>query len=167
MDAKLRILSGPTAGELIAVSGGRLLVGRDEECHLKPVSEFVSRHHCVLLLDEFTFRVQDLGSKNGTFVNGRRIGAGETILLHDDLVAIGEIICQIDLTQADGKRPSAPQAETLSLATPALIATDVFEGDTVQPDFSVKSSSNSDRGGPSTSSPDAGTNTEMPKSTGK
>src|SRR5271170_3034403 len=101
MDARLRVLSGPHAGETIAIRRGKLLIGREEDCHLRPDSEFVSRHHCVLLLDEYTLRVRDLGSKNGTFVNGRRIGISETILLHDDMISIGEMICQVDLAQSE------------------------------------------------------------------
>ncbi|HET6324619.1 MAG TPA: FHA domain-containing protein [Planctomycetaceae bacterium] len=125
MDATLRVLSGPHAGETIAIRRGKLLIGREEDCHLRPESEFVSRHHCVLLLDDYTLRIRDLGSKNGTFVNGRRVGSGETILLHDDTISIGEMIGQIDLTPA------------VVAVDPAVIAagqhnTGVFEGDTVQ-----------------------------------
>src|ERR1700728_5274564 len=100
MDARLRILSGPHAGETIPIRRGKLLIGREEDCHLRPESEFVSRHHCVLLLDDYTLRIRDLGSKNGTFVNGRRVGSSETILLHDDMISITEMIGQIDLTPA-------------------------------------------------------------------
>jgi predicted component of type VI protein secretion system len=124
MDARLRILSGPHAGETIAVRRGKLLIGREEDCHLRPESEFVSRHHCVLLLDDYTLRIRDLGSKNGTFVNGRRVGTGETILLHDDTISIGEMIGQIDLTPAVVGEVQALPA--------ALHSTGVFEGDTVQ-----------------------------------
>ena len=98
MDARLRILSGPHAGEIIEIRRGKLLIGREEDCQLRPDSEFVSRHHCVLLLDDYTLRIRDLGSKNGTFVNGRHIGTSETILLHDDMISVGEMIGQIDLS---------------------------------------------------------------------
>jgi len=124
MDATLRVLSGPHAGETIAIRRGKLLIGREEDCHLRPESEFVSRHHCVLLLDDYTLRIRDLGSKNGTFVNGRRVGSGETILLHDDTISIGEMIGQIDLTPAAIPDPAALPS--------ALHSTGVFEGDTVQ-----------------------------------
>jgi pSer/pThr/pTyr-binding forkhead associated (FHA) protein len=81
---------------------------------VRPDSEFVSRHHCALLLDDYTVRIRDLGSKNGTFVNGRRLAAGETILLQDDVVAIGVISFLIDL------HPVPPQATDAQRATPAL-----------------------------------------------
>jgi predicted component of type VI protein secretion system len=122
MDARLRVLSGPHAGETIAIRRGKLLIGREEDCHLRPESEFVSRHHCVLLLDDYTLRIRDLGSKNGTFVNGRRVGTAETILLHDDTISIGEMIGQIDLTPVPD----------LNALPAALHSTGVFEGDTVQ-----------------------------------
>jgi predicted component of type VI protein secretion system len=127
MAPRLSIVSGPHAGETIEIKRGKLLVGREEDCQLRPDSEFVSRHHCVVLLDEYTLRVRDLGSKNGTFVNGHRIGAGERILLHGDMLAIGEMMCQVDLNtvpvlaQTGGTSPGAN-----------LHGTGVFEGDTVQ-----------------------------------
>ncbi len=128
MDARLRVLSGPHAGETIPIRRGKLLIGREEDCHLRPESEFVSRHHCVLLLDDYTLRIRDLGSKNGTFVNGRRVGSGETILLHDDTISIGEMIGQIDLTP-EGVVPAPGEPEPIHSA---LHGTAFFEGETVQ-----------------------------------
>jgi len=52
MDARLKILTGPLSGRTISIPRGKLLIGREEDCHLRFASEFVSRHHCVLLLDE-------------------------------------------------------------------------------------------------------------------
>jgi predicted component of type VI protein secretion system len=80
------------------------------------------------LLDDYTLRIRDLGSKNGTFVNGRRISSGETILSHDDVVAIGEMTFLIDLDQTPVQDAQAP------LTSPALEGTGVFEGDTAQAD---------------------------------
>jgi predicted component of type VI protein secretion system len=131
MDARLRVLSGPHASETIEIRRGKLLIGREEDCHLRPESEFVSRHHCVLLLDDYTLRIRDLGSKNGTFVNGRRIGTSETILLHDDMISIGEMIGQIDLTQPGVVLPTRDPHEQPA-GEAALHGTGFFEGDTVQ-----------------------------------
>src|SRR5580704_5021570 len=106
MDAKLRFVGGPFSGQTIPVCRGKLLIGRAEDCDLRPESEFVSGYHCVLLLDEYTLRVRDLGSKNGTLVNGRRIGTGVTILLHDDMVSIGELNILVDLSPATETGPA-------------------------------------------------------------
>jgi pSer/pThr/pTyr-binding forkhead associated (FHA) protein len=76
MKARVRVVDGRLAGQTVEI-GTRLLVGRETDCDLRPVGEFVSRHHCALAFDGFTLRILDLGSKNGTFVNGHRIAAGE------------------------------------------------------------------------------------------
>jgi pSer/pThr/pTyr-binding forkhead associated (FHA) protein len=144
MDARLRILSGPHAGELIQIRRGKLLIGREEDCLLRPDSEFVSRHHCVLLLDDYTLRIRDLGSKNGTFVNGRRIGTSETILLHDDMISIGEMIGQIDLSRVE-EIITAKASPDATHGQAALHNTGFFEGDTVQGESPVPLSDTTSR----------------------
>lgn len=56
----------------------RCVVGRARDCGLKLPGEWeyqlVSRHHCELDIDPPFVRVHDLGSRNGTYVNGRLIG---------------------------------------------------------------------------------------------
>jgi predicted component of type VI protein secretion system len=122
MRASLTVLSGPFLGQKIAVSHGKLLIGREVDCHLRPDSSLVSRHHAALLLDDFTLRVRDLGSRNGTFVNDHRIGIGEVVLLHGDVVTVGDMTCQVEIGSEPGGLP-VPQL---------LEATGVFDGDTVQ-----------------------------------
>ncbi|HET6327085.1 MAG TPA: FHA domain-containing protein [Planctomycetaceae bacterium] len=121
MNAKLSMVGGPASGQTIQIPRGKLLIGRAEDCDVRPESEFVSGYHCVLLLDDYTLRIRDLGSKNGTIVNGRRIGTGVTILLHDDMVSIGEMNMLVDLTE--------------STAT-ALEGTGLFEGETLEAEIS-------------------------------
>src|ERR1700679_2811298 len=134
MRASLTVLSGPLAGQTIDIPHGKLLVGREVDCHVRPDSSLISRHHCVLLLDDYTLRIRDLGSKNGTFVNGRRVGAGETILLHDDMISIGEMIGQIDLAQAEAALDRVDASSTETQREAALLGTGFFDGDTVQTD---------------------------------
>lgn len=124
MRASLTVLSGPFTGQTIAVSRGKLLIGREVDCHLRPDSSLVSRHHCALLLDDFTLRVRDLGSRNGTFVNDHRIGIAEVVLLHGDVVKVGDMSCQVEI----GADPTG-----LPAGLPKMLeATGVFDGDTVQ-----------------------------------
>lgn len=49
-----------------------------------------SRKHCMIKFEEGTFRLIDLGSANGTFVNGRRVR--EHVLATDDKIRIGQTI---------------------------------------------------------------------------
>jgi pSer/pThr/pTyr-binding forkhead associated (FHA) protein len=55
---------------------GRYVVGRAEDCDICLFGDLpgVSRHHCVLSVETPTVSVRDLGSCNGTFVNGELIG---------------------------------------------------------------------------------------------
>ncbi|HEV7998684.1 MAG TPA: FHA domain-containing protein [Planctomycetaceae bacterium] len=131
MDAHLKILNGPSAGQTVPISG-KLIVGREEDCHLRPASEFVSRHHCVLLLDEFTLRIRDLGSKNGTFVNSRRVGRAEKILFDGDMVSVGELICQISLTSGATRLKRGIPEEQPAAFPPVFERTRGLDGDTVQ-----------------------------------
>jgi pSer/pThr/pTyr-binding forkhead associated (FHA) protein len=130
MEAKLRVIAGPFPGETIQVSAGKLLIGRAADCDVHVKSEFVSGRHCELLLDEHVLRIHDLGSKNGTLVNGRRIGTAPIILLHDDIVSIGDIYFLVDV--ASVMVPDAPHSETDPKVPPVMLGTEVFNGDTVQ-----------------------------------
>jgi CBS domain-containing protein len=71
--------NGPLAGqEFIFTERRTCLVGRAEDCDLRlpngPIFSDVSRHHCLLHIDPPALRVRDLGSRNGTRVNGTQIG---------------------------------------------------------------------------------------------
>ncbi len=123
MIARLRFLHGDSIEETIEIPPGEVVIGRDIDCHLQRESPFISRHHCVLLLDEYTLRIRDLGSKNGTFVNGRRIGGGETIVIDGDLVAVGEITFQVILVLALDRARSTVSGSPSAEVQNALEAT--------------------------------------------
>lgn len=94
--AELKVISGKQAGSLIPLPAGKFLIGREEDCHLRPNSDTVSRHHCVFTVDDFTVRLRDLGSTNGTMVNGERIRGG-VMLNPGDIVSIGKIEFEVQI----------------------------------------------------------------------
>lgn len=96
VQAELRVTSGRQMGSVITLPMGKFLVGREEDCHLRPNSDLVSRHHCVFTTDETSVRLRDLGSTNGTLVNGERI-RGAVLLTDGDRVAIGKLEFQVML----------------------------------------------------------------------
>jgi len=100
MDIGLAVISGPFAGQTIPLTQGKLVVGRDSDCDVILGGDFVSSHHCALLLDEWTLRVIDLGSKNGTYVNGDRIGSGAVILNVGDTVSAGLMSIRVESSEA-------------------------------------------------------------------
>lgn len=92
--AELKVVGGKQHGSLIPLQTKKFLVGREQDCQLRPSSESVSRHHCVFTLDDFGVRVRDLGSTNGTFVNGQRV-QGQVILQPGDRILIGKLEFEI------------------------------------------------------------------------
>lgn len=73
LHAVLKVVGGKQDGKLIPLNTKKFLIGREQDCHLRAASESVSRHHCAITIDDFTVRVRDLGSSNGTSINGKRI----------------------------------------------------------------------------------------------
>ncbi len=98
--AELFVMSGKQAGTIIPLPDGKFLIGREEDCHLRPNSDLVSRHHCVFTVDEFTVRLRDLGSTNGTLLNGERI-RGAVVLNPGDIVSIGKIEFRVIIKTPD------------------------------------------------------------------
>lgn len=88
MIAKLIVASGKSAGRSISIKRNRLLIGRAEECDVRPLSEDVSRRHCEVIVGPAEVWVADLGSRNGTFVNGQRI-AEKTKVADGDIIRVG------------------------------------------------------------------------------
>ncbi len=92
MEVRLQVLVGRGAGQEIAVSGPSFLIGRAEECKLRPKSEFISRRHCEITTSESKAYVRDLSSRTGTFVNGRLIPAHREVELQaGDALKIGPL----------------------------------------------------------------------------
>ena len=77
----------------------QVLVGRSEEAGLRYASTFVSDRHAMLSLVGDRFSVSDLGSANGTFVNGRLIEPGAPVAL-----GAGDVVSVLDLTLMVGRR---------------------------------------------------------------
>jgi pSer/pThr/pTyr-binding forkhead associated (FHA) protein len=68
----------------------------------------VSKRHCQLNCDQGALKIRDLGSRNGTYLNGERIN-GEAEIKAGDRVKIGPLtfVCQIDGQPADVGVPEA------------------------------------------------------------
>lgn len=103
MIAKLIVASGKSAGRAIAIKRNKLLIGRAEECDVRPLSEEVSRRHCAITVGPAEVWVEDLGSRNGTFVNGTKI-AERTKVADGDIVRVGSLELKVSCTMP------APQA---------------------------------------------------------
>lgn len=73
MQVVLRVVGGKHNGREIKLAVPKFIIGRGEGAHLRPSSDLVSRHHCGISVTDGQVIVEDLGSRNGTFVNGEQL----------------------------------------------------------------------------------------------
>jgi pSer/pThr/pTyr-binding forkhead associated (FHA) protein len=90
MLVKLIVRTGAQAGKELKIPAPHCLIGRSEECHLRPQIEAISRRHCMIVTTENEVVVRDLQSRNGTFVNGEQVKE-ESVLLTGDVLRVGPI----------------------------------------------------------------------------
>lgn len=102
MVTKLIVASGKSAGRSIAIKRSKLLIGRSEECDVRPLSEEVSRRHCAVHVGPAETWVEDLGSRNGTFVNGAKIT--EKLRVKDgDIIRVGALELKVSCVDPAAK----------------------------------------------------------------
>jgi len=93
--------SGPTPGVTFPLEGDQLTIGRDSSNGVAINDAEVSRRHSRLSFQGGKYVIEDLGSTNGTFVNGQRL-AGPVVLKAGDVVSLGEqIVLMYDAMNMD------------------------------------------------------------------
>ena len=63
MQVRLKILQGSNAGKEIKLPAPKCVIGRGDDCHLRPQSDAISRRHCVIITTENEAVVRDLDSR--------------------------------------------------------------------------------------------------------
>jgi pSer/pThr/pTyr-binding forkhead associated (FHA) protein len=122
----LTIVNGPLEGTAYVFDEPcQPVIGRASDCAIQLPMNFlhagVSRHHCLLEIDPPTVQVRDLGSLNGTFVNGEEIGphlpkqirsekptamSAVRDLKGGDELQVGDVVFRVGV--ADGQEPLLP-----------------------------------------------------------
>ena len=117
MKVQLIVVQGKPEGKMIPLQTPSFKIGRGETCNLRPNSEEVSREHAEFSVKGDTVAVRDLGSRNGTLVNGKRLT--EPCKLKDsDLIQIGPLTFAISIegapapvaAKAPAKAPAKPKS---------------------------------------------------------
>ena len=94
MDVQLKVLQGKPHGFCLRFAKGEFIFGRGPECHIRPNSEWVSRQHCILKVEDHEVSLRDLGSSNGTLVNGQLI-TEKRCLKDGDRLQLGPLVLQL------------------------------------------------------------------------
>jgi pSer/pThr/pTyr-binding forkhead associated (FHA) protein len=101
----LRFISGKHKGnEYLLPVEGRICIGRSSDIDLILIEDMVSRKHAYITVQGQNVKIEDLGSTNGTFVNGERIS--ETMLHQGDRILIGTSIMKLVASDKDIKQTS-------------------------------------------------------------
>lgn len=91
----IRIVSGPQTGSVIPLQEGQIVLGRGSDCTFPMESPGVSKHHAKIEVLAGKIIISDMGSSNGTFVNGvqirnKSLQIGDKIALHQILLEVVE-----------------------------------------------------------------------------
>src|ERR1041385_7262168 len=111
MQVNLKVLAGPYKDRVFCFTQpDTFLIGRTADSHLYlPDDRFFSRHHCLLEITPPRCLLRDLGSTNGTFVNGRKVS--EADLQSGDQIQGGATVLQVEVVSGattDSYPASAP-----------------------------------------------------------
>jgi serine/threonine-protein kinase len=114
MRVTLKVLAGPYTGrEFTFDQHDTFLIGRADTAHLYlPEDKFFSRHHCLLEIAPPRCFLRDLGSTNGTFVNGQRVP--EAFLTSGDRIQGGQTVLQVEVQSEQPVTINGMEAPTLT-----------------------------------------------------
>jgi serine/threonine-protein kinase len=122
MQVNLRVLAGPYLGRVFSFTQpDTFLIGRTDDSHLcLPEDKFFSRHHCLLEVNPPRCFMRDLGSTNGTFVNGQRVD--EAFLKSGDRIQGGETVLLVEVNTNDvSVHPSPGLSRDENLSRPTIV----------------------------------------------
>jgi serine phosphatase RsbU (regulator of sigma subunit) len=108
-------------GEVIPfpVTNDVMLLGRHPDCDIQLQSNMLSRKHARLVREDGSFFIEDLGSGNGTFLNGKRIESRLPIN-HNDRVKLGPLLLRFE---GEEVAQQAPDAAATPSEKPEIMAT--------------------------------------------
>ncbi len=112
--------SGPTPGKIFPLSGDIIILGRESENAIVINDAEISRKHTQLVYQGGKYIITDLGSTNGTFVNGQRLTSqhvlisGEVVSLGEHIILLFEAAGQVDPNATIVQGPHAPIPRTVA-----------------------------------------------------
>lgn len=119
--------SGPAAGKVYPLDAPDISIGRDSTNMIVINDAEVSRRHARMELRGSTYVIQDLGSTNGTFVNGSRISgiqvlnSGDTVAFGEGIVLAYEAAVDVNATILSEKAPQTIVKQTTPGPAPAAV----------------------------------------------
>ena len=143
--AELIIKTGKQRGKTIPLPDSEIVIGRDENCRIRLEANGISHRHCCLKKTANGWMIEDLGSRNGTFLKGERIEK-ELLLKYGDIFSTGPVefqfVEQESLPEQTGGGSRAAPADKNSAQTEMTTDDDIagwlMEDDPSRADVSEK-----------------------------
>lgn len=120
MQMHLKVVGGGHDGKLIAVNSDKFLIGRSEECQLRPKSESISRRHAAIVRKDGRILLIDLKSRNGTHVNDQKLDPSKAkVLKNGDVIRVGklEFVAVLEVGIDKVKKPEIKTVEEAAART--------------------------------------------------
>ena len=135
MNYVLQVVRGRSASTTLKLADGVTSIGRHDDCLIRIKSSMVSRRHCELFEASDKLAIRDLGSSNGTFVNGKKV-AGQQVLKAGDELTVGAVTLRV-ATIGQPVKPASPLSKPKAADTAVLDAI-VAEPDDGQEEFEME-----------------------------
>lgn len=139
MDYQLVVVRGRSGAQALQLVDGVTTVGRHDDCQLRIKSSQVSRKHCELFEKKGMLLVKDLGSANGTYVNGEKVD-GQRVLEAGDELTIGQVKLRVEKKGAPSPAPESAAAKPSDTAVGGSMPEAAAVGDAAAPandDFDI------------------------------
>ena len=115
----ITVLAGPEQGHVFKIARPSTTMGRSNTCEVMITDPLVSRQHCQIILGMGGINLRDLGSTNGTFLNGTRIT--ESPLRNQDVISLGgtrlRFAVEVSKETTDSKTPKIDELAHKKLLT--------------------------------------------------
>jgi predicted component of type VI protein secretion system len=121
MRVSLVVAAGAHEGKVIALTGPQFLIGRDQQCHLRPASPAISKLHCAVFLRDGQVYVKDFGSTNGTLVNDEVVQGAEVPVEDGASLRVGPLEFRVRVERAAARPDGTPLPSPESAAALAAV----------------------------------------------
>jgi adenylate cyclase len=115
----ITVLAGPEQGHIFKIARPTTTMGRSNTCEVMITDPLVSRQHCQIILGMGGINLRDLGSTNGTFLNGTRVT--ESPLRNQDVISLGgtrlRFAVEVSKDALDSKTPKIDELAHKKLLT--------------------------------------------------
>src|SRR5580704_8526032 len=110
----LIFLAGPIAGRRYKLGEGEYVIGRRSDCQIFVPDMRVSRQHARLWRVGESWSLEDLGSNNGTYINGIKLQSAMS-LKHDDEITIANNRIRVEATEPSSDAPKYPESNVVTI----------------------------------------------------